>query len=556
MSCMKTFRKGLLAVATGLIASAPAFAGGGQFGLNIDIQRSGLIDSVPTSSFGAAAEQPGTWNVVFANVNSAVSLLGLDGNPSGVVIQKTLGGTIGNENCVTGIVPQDWRRLMCDRQFNVAGVVNPIEYEVEGLPAGRYEIYTYSCDAGESFAPTHHVGVWVDNVYTGTANISGAVLTANFVEGSTHDRRLVTVDSGDAVRIRVFDSSGEFGDSVFFNGIQFKRIDGLVHAISEPAAQGCVEGIVDVVGTARGASFSSYRLEYSSNGSDPWMLISESGSTVSGDTLGTWDTTSLSEGYYTLRLTVQDAFGVSSTVVRTVYVNRVFDTVDVRSPVDDGIYGGKICFDGTVWDQCFDHYTVEYSPNGSPQYFDVDPGNPVYGSAVINDPLASWDASLLPDGMYDVRVNAETMGGATNGVEFPITIDNTPPTAVITDPSGCTFTCSDVVEISGTVFDEHISGWVLQYSDPVSNQWVTIASGNDNASGVLAEWDVSTLPGCCYAVRLIATDESVVNCGPQRWQTEYVTTVYLGNPLDANGNGQIDSGDLASLLAAWGPACP
>lgn len=555
MSCMNAFRKGLLAAATGLLACSPAFAGGAEFGLNIDIQRSGLIDSVPSNTYGAAADQPGTWNVVFANLNSPVALLGLNGAPSGVVIRKNLGGTIGNEACVGGIVPFGFRKLMCDRQWNVAGVVNPIEYQLENLPAGTYHLYTYSCDAGDTFAPTHHVGVWVDGVYTGTGNISGAVTSATFEAGRTHDLRTISVDAGEIVRIRVFDASGEFGDEVFFNGLQLERLDGLVHAISSPSAQACVEGLVDVVGTARGASFSSFRLEYSATGNDPWTLINESSTSVSNASLGVWDTTGLNEGYYTLRLTVQESSGFSSTAVRTVYVNQIFDTVDVRSPVDDGIYGGKICFDGTVWDQCFDHYSVRYRPNGG-VYTDVDSMQPVYMSPVINDPLASWDASGLPDGNYDVEVAAESMGGATNGVSFPIIIDNTPPTAVITNPSGCTFTCDDVVEITGVVFDEHIAGWTLQYSDPTSNTWVTIASGEGNANGVLAEWDVSTLPGCCYALRLIATDRSVVNCGPERWRTEFVTTIYLGNPLDVNGNGQIDSGDLASLLAAWGPACP
>ncbi len=555
MSCMHTIRKGLAAVAAALTACSTALAGGAEFGLNIDIQRTGLIGAVPPSTYDAAAGQPGQWNLVFANLNLTYSLNGLDGSPSGVTIRKTLGNTIGNENCVSGIFNQNWAQLMCDRQFDVAGVVNPIEYEIENLPAGRYELYTYSCDAGASFAPTHHVGVWVDNVYTGTANISGPVLTSTFQVGRTHDLRTITVDAGDAVRVRVFDSSGEFGDQVFLNGLQLKRLDGVSGSITAPGAQACVEGNVTITGNARGLGFSSYRLEYSTDGNDPWTTITTSSTAVANGTLGVWNTAGLSEGYYTLRLTVQDNTGAATTSVRTIYLNTMFDTVDVRSPVDDGIYGGKICFDGTVWDQCFDRYTVEYSVDGN-SYSPVDPAEPTYFQAVINDPLACWDISGFPDGSYDVRVSGFSTGGLTNFVDFPITIDNTRPVAVITSPQECTFTCDDIVEIRGTVFDENIDGWVLQYSDPNTNNWVNIAQGEGNASGVLAQWDVSKLTGCCYALRLIATDQAVVNCGPFRWQTEYVTTVYIGNPLDTNGDGVINSADLASLLAGWGPACP
>ena len=82
------------------------------------------------------------------------------------------------------------------------------------------------------------------------------------------------------------------------NGLQLQRVDGLVHAISSPSAQMCVEGIVDVMGTARGAAFSSYTLEFSASGNDPWTLINQSNVTVSSGSLGLWDTSSLSEGYY------------------------------------------------------------------------------------------------------------------------------------------------------------------------------------------------------------------------------------------------------------------
>lgn len=548
---------GLAAMAFATLLAPTAFAGGAEFGINIDIQPI-VLNGAPSSTYGAASGQAGVWNVVnpVNAPSSAFQLRNLDGALSGVTATQTLGGSNTRIQCVGGIVQIDWSRLMCDHAFNVAAVVNPIEYEFNNLPAGSYDLYTYACLPGDTFQPGFAIAVWVDDVFQGTSFITGPVLNQTFQEGLTHDVRAINVDAGDAVRVRVFDTSGEFGDPAGLNGFQIVPTGGLTATITDPTNIECVCDPVGITGTAAGAGFSSYTLEWSQNGNDPWTTIVSSNTPVNNGLLGTWNAGALAEGYYTIRLTVQTGGGQSETAVTTVYLNQDFDPIDLRSPVQGSVYGGKVCFDGTVWDQCFTRYTVQYSPIPAGGLFDVDPAQPFYFTPVINDPLASWGTNGLPDGDYRLFVTGFNECGDTDQATATIEIDNTPPTAAITSPAPCSSNCG-LIHIAGTATDANFDFWTLQYAGGGQDNWVTIASGNNEViNGVFAEWDTSNLQGCCYAVRLLAYDTAIVNCGSARNVTEIVRTFHVGNPLDINGDGLINGVDLAGLLATWGPACP
>jgi len=71
-----------------------------------------------------------------------------------------------------------------------------------------------------------------------------------------------------------------------------------------------INGIISVIGTALDLHFDYYKLEYGA-GENPvsWQLIKTSTSQVSEGELGKWDTTTLPEGTYTLRLVAVDKVG-------------------------------------------------------------------------------------------------------------------------------------------------------------------------------------------------------------------------------------------------------
>lgn len=324
-----------------------------------------------------------------------------------------------------------------------------------------------------------------------------------------------------------------------------------VAELTSPPSLTCVCDPVEITGTADDDNFDRYILEYRRPADAAWNLITTSTTTVVNGLLGTWNTAGLPQGYYLIRLTVRDQCGHSETAVNIVWLGTEFDNLTVRSPEPGGVYGGDVCFDGTVTDNfCFRSYVVEYQPAGGGAYQPVDSSMPVYTSGVINDPFATWHTITagVPDGSYNVRVFATDDCGNTASDERKIIVDNTPPIAVITDPQPCAYV-EGKVNIRGTANDAHLSSWVVQYTGGDAPGWVTIASGNQPViNGKLASWDTSELRACAYTLRLVVTDEAIVNCNAAiRHRSEYTVSVNVGNcgDFDTDDDGDVDLYDYS-----------
>jgi hypothetical protein len=339
-----------------------------------------------------------------------------------------------------------------------------------------------------------------------------------------------------------------------------------VVSITAPAQLSCVCNPATITGTAYDPNgFDSYELEYSANPNGPWTLIHTGNSPVSpAGSLASWNTTSVSQGYYFLRLTGFNTTGLSSSVTSIVFVDKQFDTVDVRGPQTGQILGGGVCFDGTVADgnsgACFQNYRVDFAPlpAGAP-FNPVNPATPTYSTPVTNDGLGSWittsGGAAVADGSYRVRVMGTDDCGHTRTVTRDLIIDNTRPVAAITSPGACSIV-GGVVAISGTASDANMAGWTLQYTGGDSSGWVTIASGNSNAAGVLANWNTAGLRPCSYTLRLIAGDAASINCGSTNNQTEFLVSVRVGCPADYNSSGGVTVQDIFDFLAAYFAGCP
>lgn len=83
------------------------------------------------------------------------------------------------------------------------------------------------------------------------------------------------------------------------------------NSIQQPASGEVVRGVVQVTGTAAGTGFASYNLAYSFENSDStnWFPIAAGSQPVNSAILGTWDTTTITDGNYSLKLTVNDQKG-------------------------------------------------------------------------------------------------------------------------------------------------------------------------------------------------------------------------------------------------------
>jgi hypothetical protein len=317
---------------------------------------------------------------------------------------------------------------------------------------------------------------------------------------------------------------------------------------------GCTCEDADIMGTADDpeVGLGSYTLEFRPASGGTWQEITTGNSAVSNGLLGTWSTGSVSEGIYNIRLTVTNACGLSSSTVRTIFLDKNFSNLELRSPNANAVVGRRVCFDGTVFDSwCFDQYVAEYRPASGGAWQPVDPSIPVYTSTVVNDPFATWDTTALgvADGDYDLRVRAETDCGNTARTMRTVTVDNTPPDAAIANINNCD-QLDGVVTIRGTAADMHLAGWSLQYLGGDTTSWVTIATGNGSVvNDVLATWDTTDLRPCPYVIRLTVSDESILNCDADNRHVRRVyRTVLVGGldflRADMNCDGVVDFFDI------------
>lgn len=261
--------------------------------------------------------------------------------------------------------------------------------------------------------------------------------------------------------------------------------------------------------------------------------------------LATWNNTSAPDGYCTLRLTVTNACEIETTWTTDIWLDRAFNSLDLRSPAGGAIVGGIVCADGTAWDHCGGKFEVEHRPavGGTYEMFDS-----LTAPWVLNDPLGSWNTHLVPDGNYIVRLTGTDDCGNTATDQATVVVDNTAPIAIITSPTPCSYV-SGLVSVYGTANDAHLSSWSLSWTGGDAHSWVTIAAGNTAVKDdLLGVWDTRWLRPCAYALRLVVTDQAVIDCnGALHNQAEYTVSVNVGGDasrMDTDGDGDVDLVDF------------
>jgi len=112
--------------------------------------------------------------------------------------------------------------------------------------------------------------------------------------------------------------------------------------ISTPEVGAVLQGQVTVSGTAAGSEFSAYELSFAfANQSETvWFPISQSKTPVEAGDLATWDTTTITDGTYSLRLQVTYSDG--STADTIVSDLRIRNYTPIETPTT------KVQEDGTI----------------------------------------------------------------------------------------------------------------------------------------------------------------------------------------------------------------
>ena len=113
------------------------------------------------------------------------------------------------------------------------------------------------------------------------------------------------------------------------------QVDGL--AVSAPRSGDVLQGTVTITGSSQVDGFSSYEIAftYSGGASGNWFVIARSDQSIQDGTLAVWDTTTITDGTYDLRLRVYLTDGTSQEVV--VPQLRVHNYTAVETPTPAAI---------------------------------------------------------------------------------------------------------------------------------------------------------------------------------------------------------------------------
>jgi len=174
--------------------------------------------------------------------------------------------------------------------------------------------------------------------------------------------------------------------------------------IQSPSAnQNLAEPSISITGSAGGADFTFYRLEYG-EGWNPteWTEIVSSGIPVTEGLLGTWSVGSLL-GHYTLRLQV----GYDHYDMVTVFVGSDL-TADMTSPAEDDTLSGFTRVNGTVYGSAVTQWVLDYQPStGGPDWTEL------ANSAQPHDDdlMHLWNTNGLAVGSYVLRFSVYSGAG-------------------------------------------------------------------------------------------------------------------------------------------------
>ena len=147
----------------------------------------------PPTSYGAAAGQAGFWNEISGLEEGAVSLVDVDGRKTEVTIVPSLPfGQAGFDQPAT--VGDD--QALMDDYFDLHSV--PATFEIGGLTAGTYAVYTYLWAPDE---PAFRTSL---SVAGRPARLIGGAWPGGFHEGITHSRDVAHVDEGQSLVLAVF----------------------------------------------------------------------------------------------------------------------------------------------------------------------------------------------------------------------------------------------------------------------------------------------------------------------------------------------------------------
>ncbi|HEX7183698.1 MAG TPA: S8 family serine peptidase [Thermoanaerobaculia bacterium] len=221
-----------------------------------------------------------------------------------------------------------------------------------------------------------------------------------------------------------WDGDSGFGRIDAAAALDGSGVRGTARILSPRAREVLASHQVEILGTATAAAFSSYTLEYGLGVSPvTWTLATSSTVPVGRGRLATWDTSALTDGLYTLRLTTIDAAGNR-------FEDRlevVIDNVRITSPAMSSVFRGGDTVTLTGWSQTgnFSHYVLEYLDPVTGTW--KSDGMTLTGGGlapVLGGVLGTWNTSgVTRADHYRIRLTVHRYDGSLDWAEITVIVD-------------------------------------------------------------------------------------------------------------------------------------
>ncbi len=215
--------------------------------------------------------------------------------------------------------------------------------------------------------------------------------------------------------------------------------------------------------------------------------------------LGVWNVTGLEPVEHSLQLMVTDAFGNTTCSITQAKVAR--DIPSLTASVDTPIFSPNA--DGVK-----DAVSVAYQV-GEYAVLDITvlQGNALVRTLVSAQEITnssgtvSWDGldgagTTVADGNFQIHVEIRNSCGISRQESLPVTVDTTPPTAMILYP-GTGEPPEVIIEVTGTVNDLHLLGYQLHAEDEASTAGPILLGEGDifAENNILGIWNTFGLAG-------------------------------------------------------------
>ncbi|MFH1181681.1 MAG: Ig-like domain-containing protein [Candidatus Woesearchaeota archaeon] len=245
-----------------------------------------------------------------------------------------------------------------------------------------------------------------------------------------------------------------------------------------------------------------------------WIFATMGAGTISvGYWNATFDSSTLADGYYNITINATDFAGNQRMVnISSIVIDNVPPNATITFPRQDSNISARLLVNASVNESGAVVQLVNVSF--------LQPGSTVLGPIPMSlgsgtTSTGFWNATIdstaLPDGIYNLSVNATSNNGRTNiSANISIVIDNTLPNATIVAPANGTNSSGSIL-INASVNDSTSGAATALFrviSASASSSWfaASLTTGNIRFGYWSATFNTATLADGTYNITINATD--------------------------------------------------